>query len=351
MMSLVVARNSLFPETKTQGLGGRKIVVFTSEHGHYSVEKAAQVCGFGSQAVRSVAVDGQGRMRVDALEAAVKEARGKGETPFYVNATAGTTVLGSFDPLDEIADVCQREGLWMHVDGSWGAAIVFSSKERIRGKLKGIERADSIAMCPHKMMNVALTCSVLLVRDLRLFQKAMTLPAGYLFHGSGGEEDGERRDGHVDGAAEQEEEDEFWDLGDLTPQCGRRGDTLKLALSWVYYGTEGFSAYVDHAFDIAAYFASSILANEKFTLVSENPPPCLQVCFYYSKQSGQGAAMKNDRLTERIKDALLEKGFMIDYAPGNEGKFFRVVVNGRTSRETVDGLIRAIEDVGSGIEI
>lgn len=98
-MSITVARNVLFPETKTQGLGGRKFVIFTSAHGHYSVEKAAQMQGFGSEAVRGVEVDGEGRMRADELERRIVEARDKGEVPFYVNATAGTTVLGSYDPL------------------------------------------------------------------------------------------------------------------------------------------------------------------------------------------------------------------------------------------------------------
>ena len=79
----------------------------------------------------------------------------------------GTTVFGSFDPLDEIADVCQKYGLWMHVDGAWGGSVVFSEKQR--HKLKGIERADSIAICPHKMMNVPLSCSFLLGKDLREF--------------------------------------------------------------------------------------------------------------------------------------------------------------------------------------
>lgn len=336
--SMVIARNNLFPETKEEGYGGRRFVLFTSEHGHYSVEKAAQMFGFGSKAVRSVAVDERGCMKADALVFAIEQAKANGETPFYVNATAGTTVLGSFDPLDEIADVCQKHGLWMHVDGSWGAAIVFSEKQK--HKLKGIERADSIAICPHKMMNVALTCSLLLGKDLRQFHKAMTLPAGYLFHardseyGTNGESNGDSP------------KQDFWDLGDLTPQCGRRGDSLKLALSWIYSGTAGYAEYLDHGFEMAAYLASLVVRNPNFSLLSEDPPPCLQVCFYFDKQSGPDAAAKNSRTTERIKDALLPLGFMIDYAPGEGGKFFRVVVNGQTRKGTVDALVAAIELVG-----
>lgn len=98
-MSMIVARNCLFPETKREGFGGRKFVIFTSKHGHYSVEKAAQMFGFGSEAVRGVEVDAKGCMRAEELERGILDAREKGKTPFYVNATAGSTVLGSFDPL------------------------------------------------------------------------------------------------------------------------------------------------------------------------------------------------------------------------------------------------------------
>ena len=347
--SMVIARNTLFPDTKTEGYGCKRFVVFTSKHGHYSVEKAAQMLGFGSNAVRDVPVDEQGRMQPEALEAAINTVRTNGETPFYVNATAGTTVLGSFDHLDIIADICQKHQLWMHVDGSWGGAIIFSKQQCY--KLQGIERADSIAICPHKMMNVPLTCSLLIGKDLRQFHKSMTLDAGYLFHhddehvaNSVGQENG------VDSSDGPEMED-FWDLGELVPQCGRRGDSLKLALSWIYYGTSGYAAYIDHGFAMASYLAALVSSHPSFSLISENPPPCLQVCFYFNKQTGTECQRLNSLTTEQIRKALVAKAYMIDYAPGVDGKFFRVVVNGQTRKETVECLVKAIDDVGTSISI
>lgn len=328
--SMVIARNNLFPETKEEGNGNRRFVLFTSAHGHYSVEKAAQICGFGSKAVRAIDVDERGCMMADVLEAAIREAKHAGETPFYVNATAGTTVLGSFDPIDAIAYVCGKHNLWLHVDGSWGGSVIFSEKHRYR--LKGIEKANSVTICAHKMLNVPLTCSFLFAKDLRQFHKGMTLPAGYLFHSP---ED-------VNGP-DPDQEIEYWDLADLTPQCGRRGDSLKLALTWLYYGTSGLAAYIDHAFEMAAYLASLVKANPRFTLVSENPPPCLQVCFYFHKQE---STEKNSKRTAQIVQSLVTRGFMTDYAPGPDGKFFRVVVNGQTRRETMDGLVKNIEEIG-----
>lgn len=349
--SIVIARNNLFPETKSEGYGDKKFVLFTSAHGHYSLEKAAQIMGFGSNSVIGVPVDERGCMQPSALEAAIEQAKKDGKTPFYVNVTAGTTVLGSFDPLNAIADICQKHKLWMHVDGSWGAPVIFSAKQK--HKLSGVERANSIALCPHKMMGVPLTCTFLLGQDLRQFHKGMTLPAGYLFHQpeqpNGDAKDSsavdtQALDEHV-GAVEQPADD-YWDLADITPQCGRRGDSLKVALSWIYHGSAGFEAYIDSAFEQAANLAQLVKQNPKFELVSENPPPCLQVCFYFNKQSGAGHRNRNSQLTAEVSKKLIPRGFMVDYAPGEDGKFFRVVVNGQTTKGTVEGLVKAIEEVG-----
>jgi len=328
--SIIIARNHLYPETKTVGNVNHNFVLFTSAHGHYSLEKAAQMCGLGTNNVWSVPIDAQGRMLPTELESLVLKAKSEGKTPFYVNATAGTTVLGSFDPFTEISAICKKHNLWMHVDGSWGGPVIFSSKQK--HKVKGVELADSIAMNPHKIMGVPITCSFLLGPDLRIFHKANTLPAGYLFHAS------------------EDASQEVWDLADLTLQCGRRGDSLKLALSWIYYGSSGFEKQIDHAFDIASYFASEISSRKDFVLVSENPPPCLQVCFYYGK-GGQLRAEneKNTKVTSTIVHALIPMGFMVDYAPGEKGSFFRVVVNNQTLKGTIDGLIKAIEEVGKDV--
>lgn len=327
LSSIVIARNNLHPETKSEGHGNKKFVLFTSAHGHYSLEKAAQMLGFGSNAVRSIPVDDAGRMKTDALEQAVVSAVTSGEVPFYVNATAGTTVIGSFDPLEEISAICKRHSLWLHVDGSWGGPVIFSKTHSY--KLQGSQLADSIALCPHKMLNIPLTCTYLLGKDLRQFHKAMTLPAGYLFHNN-----------------DDSSNVEIWDLADLTPQCGRRGDSLKLSLSWMYYGTEGFAAYIDDAFEVAAHLVSLVRDTENLTLVTEEPP-CLQVCFYLYKGLDPE---RNSKTTEEVGKLLLPRGFMIDYAPGDAGKFFRVVVNGQTTRDTVEGLVKAITDVGRRFE-
>lgn len=274
-----------------------------------------------------------------ALEAAVNNAANEGKTPFFVNATAGTTVLGSYDPIPAIAEVCEKHKLWLHVDASWGGPAIFSPTRK--HKLDGSHLANSLAINPHKMMNVPLTCSFLLTNDLTQFHKANTLPAGYLFHG----------DGNDDAETEPHSVPEVWDLADLTLQCGRRGDSLKLALSWIYYGTDGYADMIDAAFSTSAYFAASISSRPNFVLVSENPPPCLQVCFYYAPGEGKlrERQEENTGITRKVVQRLIPKGFMVDYAPGERGSFFRVVVNTQTRRETVGSLIKAIEEIGAEV--
>lgn len=300
----------------------------------------------GASNVVTVPVDSDGRMIPSALREAIAQAESSGGTPLYVNATAGTTVHGSYDPFDAIADVCaggppgaQRRRLWLHVDGAWGGSAVFSARQRARGQLWGVERADSVAVNPHKMLNVPLTCSFLLTPDLRVFHRANTLPAGYLFHGGGGGDDTD-----IDA---DNDDTTTWDLADQTLQCGRRGDALKLALAWTYYGTSGLAARVDAGFAAAAHLAELVQASPDLELLSPSPPPCLQVCFYYAPGGRVAeAAAENTRRTREMAARLVRRGFMVDYAPGARGSFFRVVVNSQTLCGTLEGLVTALGEVG-----
>ncbi|KAF2175043.1 PLP-dependent transferase [Zopfia rhizophila CBS 207.26] len=324
--AIVIARNSLYSETKIDGLGGRRFTLFTSAHGHYSMEKAAQMFGLGSSAVISVPVDKDGKMITAELDKLVQKSKDAGEVPFFVNATAGTTVLGSFDPMDEISSICKKHNLWLHVDGSWGGPVAFNPSLRAT-RLKGVELADSVAITPHKMLGVPMTCSFLIGRDLRQFWKAMTLPAEYLFHNES------------DSAAD------IYDLADLTPQCGRRADSLKLFLALNYYGLQYFEQLVARGFEAANYLLDLLKGSKDFVVVSPEPLPCLQICFYWARAGKLSEDKgKTGEVTARIANRLISRGFMIDFAPGENGKFFRVVVNGNTRKGTLDGLVTAIRE-------
>ncbi|KAA8914433.1 hypothetical protein TRICI_002931 [Trichomonascus ciferrii] len=333
--SLTMARSIKFPDTKTKGNGNYRFAVFASSHAHYSVEKAAIFCGMGSESVFKIKVDETGCMIVSQLEDAIERAKSQGFTPLYVNATAGTTVLGSFEDLNAIADVAKKHNLWMHVDGSWGGNVVFSRKRKY--KISGVERADSLTVNPHKMLGVPTTCSFLLLPDKRVFQTANSLAAPYLFHNS------------------SDNEEENYDLADGTMGCGRRPDALKLYLGWRWYGTEGYEKRIDHAFDVTEYLARSVRDAPDFVLASEYPPPCLQTCLFYAPQNELSSDPDNNStITHKISHELHRQGkFMIDFAPDPKGRgdFFRVViVSPIVSSCTVDDLLASIRQIGKTLK-
>jgi glutamate decarboxylase len=307
--SVTVARSILYPNTKLHG-NTHKFALFASTHCHYSVEKAAIFCGFGSESLFVVDINNDGTMNVADLQVKIELAKSTGYTPLYVNATAGTTVYGSFDDFNAIADVTEKQEMWFHIDGSWGGNVAFSDKYRY--KLAGADRANSFTVNPHKMLGVPCTCSFLLVPDESILQQANSLQAPYLFHNS------------VSG-------EENFDLADGTMGCGRRADALKLYLGWNWYGKSGYGQRIEHAFEITKYLATKVRDTKGFLLVSEYPPPCLQTCFYYccdGKLSEDGAV--NSKTTRRIVQELFRRSkFLVDYAPheNGSGEFFRVVVN------------------------
>lgn len=313
--SLTTARSFLYPDTKLHGNSKYNFAVFASKHAHYSVEKAAIFCGMGSNAVFKVEVTKDGRMLPSDLENKIESAKAQGFTPLYVNATAGTTVYGSFDDFNAIADIAKKNKMWFHVDGSWGGNIVFSEKHKY--KLAGVEHANSITVNPHKALGVPMTCSFLLFPDESILQEANSLQAPYLFHNNHSSE-------------------ENYDLADGTMGCGRRPDAVKLYLGWHWFGSAGYGRRIDHAMSLSRYLAESIQSRPGYTLVSDFPPPFLQVCFYYSPRGALSSdPAENTRIIRGLVSSLHQSGkFLVDYAPeggvNGRGEFFRVVVNSPT---------------------
>ncbi|XP_055428249.1 glutamate decarboxylase 1 isoform X7 [Bubalus kerabau] len=212
MYSIMAARFKYFPEVKTKGMAAvPKLVLFTSEHSHYSIKKAGAALGFGTDNVILIKCNERGKIIPADLETKILEAKQKGYVPLYVNATAGTTVYGAFDPIQEIADICEKYNLWLHVDAAWGGGLLMSQKHR--HKLSGIERANSVTWNPHKMMGVLLQCSAILVKEKGILQGCNQMCAGYLFQ-------------------PDKQYDVSYDTGDKAIQCGRHVDIFKFWLMW-----------------------------------------------------------------------------------------------------------------------
>ncbi|XP_029442995.1 glutamate decarboxylase 1-like [Rhinatrema bivittatum] len=338
LYSVLVARYKYFPDVKTKGMMALpQIVLFVSEHSHYSLEKASAVLGIGTDNVIAVKSDERGKIIPSDLEAKILEAKKKGQTPFYVCTTAGTTVYGAFDPLANVADICEKYGLWMHVDAAWGGGLLMSKKHAF--KLNGIERANSVTWNPHKMMGVPLQCSVILIREKGLLHACNHLNAGYLFQ-------------------PDKQYNIAYDTGDKTIQCGRHVDVFKLWLMWKAKGTCGFELQINKCLELAEYLYKKLKTQENFELVLDTEPELTNVCFWYIPQSLRKIQNKTERnkkldqIAPKIKAQMMEEGAtMVSYQPlGDKVNFFRMVLSNPAAKKSdVDFLIKEIERIGKNL--
>lgn len=289
-IAMLLARHKLLPETKHTGLGGSKLVAFISEQAHYSFLKAANLLGIGMENVVKVKTDRLGCMIPQELEAAIIHSLSDGKTPFLVGATAGTTVLGAFDPLPSIAQITRKYELWLHVDGAWGCPVLFSRKHK--HLLAGSELADSFTWDAHKLMGVPLICSAILVKQKGTLSDACSSgDTDYLFH---------------------EDENAAYDLGRMSLQCGRKVDALKFWLSWKRHGKNGYEQRVNRLFELASYATEFIRTCKHLELMVQ--PQFLNICFRYTPD-GVDPNTDVDRINLAIRKQLLESGqAVINYA-------------------------------------
>lgn len=274
LAAMVLARNQTLKSARDQGLNGDRCVVYTSAESHYSIRKNMGLLGLGRDNERQVPVDGEGRMDVGVLREMIGTDRASGAIPVMINATAGTTVLGAFDPLEEIADLAEEEKVWLHVDGSYGASILLCSEHR--HLLRGIERTDSVTWSPHKMMGIPLLCATILVRRKGLLDAHFSESAEYLF-----------------------QDDLGLDPGRRSIQCGRRNDALKLWAAWQFHGDAGYARRINRLFELTKRSVEIIEADPDLRLVKR--PQSVNVCF---EVVGRSSVEICDRLAAE-RDALV----------------------------------------------
>ncbi|XP_048366740.1 acidic amino acid decarboxylase GADL1 [Sphaerodactylus townsendi] len=334
MYAMNLARYKYCPDIKEKGLSGMpRLVLFTSEECHYSVKKAASF--LGKSGIIKCLLHRQA-MIPEHLEKQHQRALKAGAAPFFVSATSGTTVLGAFDPLDEIADICERHGLWLHVDASWGGSTLLSRKHR--KLLHGVHRANSVAWNPHKMLMAGIQCCALLVKDNSgLLKRCYSAKASYLF-----------------------QQDKFYDVsydtGDKSIQCSRRADAFKFWMTWKALGTTGLEERVNRALALARYLVDEIKKREGFQLLLE--PEYANICFWYipprlrNMEKGPEFWEQLHQVAPIIKERMMKKGsMMLGYQP-HSGKvnFFRqVIISPHVSREDMDFLLDEIDSLGQDL--
>ena len=253
-MALVMARDAKDPNCRTEGMS-KPMVVYTSKESHYSNGKNASFAGIGKNNIRYISADSKGRMIPEKLEKQIIEDLEEGLLPTYVNVTAGTTVLGAFDPINNIADITEKYGVWLHVDGAYCGSVIFS--DHYKHLVTGIERSNSFSYNAHKMIGTPLTCSIILVNDKKHLYDSFSNQADYLYQTDG---------------------DDF-NLGKTSFQCGRRNDALKFWTLWKSVGTNGLKQIVDHQFELADVAREYVRNNSNYTLYSFDDS--ISICFNY----------------------------------------------------------------------
>jgi len=326
LIAMFSARNKVYPKAKTEGLYGlAPLSMFVSEQSHYSFVNNANVLGIGSNYVYKIKSDREGRLLTSDLENQILISSKKGEKPFFIAGTAGTTMLGAFDPFSEIAEIANKHQIWFHVDGSFGGSLILSNKNK--SMFHGLKSADSFAWNPHKLMNIPLVCSVILVKEKkRLYQNLTEINDDYIYHDT---------------------ETASCDLGKKSIQCGRRVDSLKLWLAWKFYGDKGYETRMDNLISMAQYFEQLVIENPNFELLS--PRQSLTICFRYLPKHEEDI----EKFNLNIRESLRKSGkSMVNFGYLN-GKFsFRwVVVNADTTENDIDTFFANFNEVANSLAL
>ena len=294
LAALAAAREAAGLDVASLGLAGRpdigRPIVYGSEEAHSSVEKACMTLGLGRAGYRRIATDDAYAMLPGALAAAVAEDRAAGRRPIAVVATVGTTSSTAVDPVPAIADIAERERLWLHVDGAYGGAMAIVPWRR--APFEGWERADSIVVNPHKWLFTPLDASLLLSRRLDQFQAAFTLHPEYLRT--------------LDRSAP------VHDYTEYQPQLGRRMRALKLWWILRYFGVEGLQRRVDAHCRLAEDLAAAIDADPDWQRLA--PVPFATVCLRWrpaalaGREDAPEVAARLDAANERLMAAVNATG-------------------------------------------
>ena len=307
-MGLIMGRDAKDPSCRLNGMS-KPLIIYTSEECHYSHAKNASFAGIGKNNIRYIKADSNGRMLSEKLEEQILKDIQNGEIPTYVNATAGTTVLGAFDPIADIADITEKYKIWLHVDGAYCGSVIFSEKHK--HLVKGVERSNSFSYNAHKMLGTPLTCSIILVNDKKHLHDSFSNDADYLYQTDG---------------------DDF-NLGKTSFQCGRRNDALKFWTLWKSLGTKGLEQIVDQQFNLADVALDYIRSNPNYTLYSFDDS--ISICFNYKNIDPMAlcTALYEHQIT------------VVGFGSFEEDTFVRLVtINANNEKEDILNFFKVLED-------
>ncbi len=317
-------------DVRREGLlkGARPVTFYASEEVHRCVVKAAGLLGIGENAVRLVAVDDQCRLDLAALEAAVRKDRSEGALPIGVIGNAGTVNSGAVDDLEAIAEFCARESLWFHVDGAYGALAALAPTGR--ALLRGLERADSVALDPHKWLFLPYEAGACLVRDPALLKSAFGGHAAYM-----------RED-----KAALAQEGERVDLFEYGPQLSRGFRALKIWMSLKVHGVDAYSQAIEHHLHLARTLDRLVEEHPRFELMSQ-----AQLSISCFRWIPPGPAVSPEVLDE-VQESLavrLERsgeGFLSGTRLSGRAVLRTCILSFRTQESDLSGLLDSLDRLG-----
>ncbi len=326
MIAMMIARNLSNDTVKQTGLfGQKKLFAFVGADAHYSMDKAANILGIGTDQLIKVPLNRFGAMEPEKLEQAIDRVQVNGGLPFFVAATAGTTVRGAYDPIESLLKLREKYGFWFHVDGAWGGATVLSPTLREKF-LTGLDEADSFTCDFHKMLGSALMCNILLINKNN-HTLGTVLSAGdgsYLFR--------------------DEYSSEVEDLGAYSLQCGRRVDSLKWFLDWKFYGREGLAARVEKYLELCEYAEDWV--NQSAELEMVVPRTSFNVCFRFKVPEEESNAFNLELRTRLYQDGKSLIG--VAYIDGR--LVMRLLVSNPASEKAdIDNFFNTVIETGKSL--
>jgi aromatic-L-amino-acid/L-tryptophan decarboxylase len=331
LTALAVARHRKSPfDVRSRGLqsAGRRLMVYRGGEAHGCHQKAVELLGIGTDNLRTIAQDSSLRMVPAALDVAIREDVEAGAIPLAVVASAGTVNTGAIDPIEEIADICARHHVWLHVDGAYGAPAILS--RQYRRQLSPLARADSVAVDPHKWMYVPVEAGLVLVRDAEAMRAAFSLVPPYL-----------QTDGNLEGVGGLP-----W-FSEYGFQQTRGFRALKVWMALQYHGLEGYRQAIDRDIDHAKALADAVRAASDFQLFE--PQSLSIVCFRYAPPPDRETPTVLDALNKQLLERLQLGGRVFLSSTTVQGQFWlrACFVNPLTSDDDVAAIPDAVRQAAA----
>jgi aromatic-L-amino-acid decarboxylase len=319
LIGVLVARTAaLGNNVRRRGIAGPELIAYAAAGAHGSIARALDIAGIGTDALRTIPVNSRHEMDLAALENAITSDRAAGLRPFLIVGTAGTVDTGAVDDLNGIADIAHRTGLRFHVDGAYGALAMLSPE--IAPRLRGIERADSIALDFHKWGQVPYDAGFILVKDGVLHENTFASPASYLSRGTA----------MAAGSP--------WPC-DFGPDLSRGFRALKTWFAIKVYGARKLGDVISHTCALARYLKEGIEMTPQLELLA--PVSLNIVCFRYRCEDP-------DPINLKIVAQLQESGICAPSSTTINGRVAirAALVNHRTTKDDIDALIAATLALG-----